>query len=104
MAELSNSFQANIERTILGAILFDPNIFDEIRDSSDIFESKDFENLLRSSLAAIEKKKKNDSKKDNKKAGKEISDNEKQEEVANAAMILFSIVIVAVLNRRRYNE
>jgi len=24
--------------------------------------------------------------------------------VANAAMILFSIVIVAVLNRRRYNE
>ena len=66
-------------------------IFDEIRDSSDIFESKDFENLLRSSLAAIEKKKKNDSKKDNKKAGKEISDNEKQEEVANAAMIIQSL-------------
>ena len=39
MAELSNSFQANIERTILGAILFDPNIFDEIREE---VEGEDF--------------------------------------------------------------
>ncbi len=32
MTEVSNSFQANIERTILGAILFDPSIFDTIRE------------------------------------------------------------------------
>ncbi len=32
MSEISNTFQANIERTILSAILFNPNIFDEVKE------------------------------------------------------------------------